>query len=248
MNNQIGFLTPEQFRVGKRPKKVNDISATLHKLPNFNPRLLRDSKVSPFVELDENGKESTEFADISEVLNRINLVSSNGSHCILLVGLAGAGKSTFFSERLAKEDYYRINRDELKTMDKCEREFEKHIKANPGKTVKIVIDNINNDVASRSLWLNHCKTHNLIPIAFHFNISPEHAIHNNTYRRLLNLMCPDSASLAVPDWIISNQAKTFVPPTRKEGFSLVFKVNFQPMFDDRGDREIELYYMYLNEK
>ncbi|XP_053206998.1 uncharacterized protein F21D5.5-like [Panonychus citri] len=224
---------------------IPDPSSSIYNLPAFNPRSLRSLKTPFAAELNPTGKEMTKFTDCDQLMTRIN---QSPSHCIVFIGLPGAGKSTFFNELLSTKGYFRINRDELGTMDKCTREFEKYVKSSTSNQTKLVIDNLNVDLVSRGSWLSLCKVHNLTPIAFQFNISREHAIHNNNYRRLLNQMSPNSTSQSVPEWLISKHSKNLVQPTIKEGFSSLFKINFSPNFGDRDDREIELYYMYLNEK
>jgi hypothetical protein len=50
----------------------------------------------------------------------------------------------------------------------------------------------------------------------------------------------------VPTFVIRKSFKELVIPTKAEGFSKVFKINFKPNFD--SDVNEQLYYMYLMEK
>lgn len=81
-----------------------------------------------------------------------------------MVGSAGSGKSTFVVTHL--KDYVRVNRDTLKTKEKCLKVAEEAIK----QKKYVVIDNTNPTVADRELFINLAKAHSYPVRSFYMEI------------------------------------------------------------------------------
>ena len=71
---------------------------------------------------------------------------------VLLVGLIGSGKSTFAQTLVASmpDKFCRINQDELKTRQKCERKLKQVLSESP--RLCPIIDRCNFDAKQRSTW------------------------------------------------------------------------------------------------
>ena len=93
-----------------------------------------------------------------------------------MVGCPGSGKSSFSKMHLESAGYVYVNRDTLKTWQKCVALAEKGVKAGSS----VVIDNTNPDRQSRARYTTIAKEHNLPVRAFWMSTSIEHAKHNNT--------------------------------------------------------------------
>jgi len=76
-------------------------------------------------------------------IENIKIIFDGDQEMILMVGCPGSGKSTFTKNHL--KNYNRINRDTLKTMNKCLDAAERYMKN--GKNV--VIDNQNHTIEHR---------------------------------------------------------------------------------------------------
>ena len=94
----------------------------------------------------------------------------------ILVGSPGSGKSTFTFNHL--KDYVRINRDTLKTKEKCLSEAEKNMKL--GKNV--VIDNTNPTKDDRKPYIDLAVANNYKCICFYFDFTKELVMHLDNQR------------------------------------------------------------------
>lgn len=94
---------------------------------------------------------------------------------VVLVGPPGIGKSHFVREFLKPDHYAHINRDTLKTWQKCVAETERAL----GSGKSVVVDNTNGDAASRQRYVECAKKTNVPIRCFYFVSSLEHAKHNN---------------------------------------------------------------------
>lgn len=81
---------------------------------------------------------------------------------VIFSGAPGAGKSTFWHNYMPQ--YERINRDTLKTKEKCYKVAEEFI--NKGKSV--IIDNTNPKKEDRKYFLDLAKKHNYKARCFFF--------------------------------------------------------------------------------
>lgn len=246
-NTGLKFLTPEQFLANQRPKKKEEISTTFHHLPKFNPNILLEDSKPVASELDLNGSTVKQYKSVSDLIERIEIL--NCSFVIIFVGLPGSGKSNFFSTYLSNLGYTLISRDKSGTIDKCKKKFLNEVSEakKEFKMIKLVIDNINIDKISRSPWIKLASDTELKKICFFFDIDPNHAKHNNIYRKLLNSKHQQSFVQSIPEWLISKCFKNLVLVDYQEGFDLIFRINFKLHFSNQSQKEQQLYFMYLCE-
>ena len=227
-NANIPFLTPESFFRDVKPK-CWDSTKTYYSgltITTFKPQKGDPSYIATKLGADNR------FKDINELLADY----SKKLHIIVMCGLSACGKTSFYNNYLKKLNYFYISRDEMKTMEKCHKVCEHHLKDRHN----CVIDNTNVESSARKKWVDICHKYSAIPILFYFDISVEQALHNNKFRRIVGVNSP------VTDLVIRSQNKHFDKPTVSEGFESIFKVNFVPKF---GEEEHQIiYFMYLSER
>jgi bifunctional polynucleotide phosphatase/kinase len=81
---------------------------------------------------------------------------------VIFVGSPGSGKSTFWKNHMSK--YARINRDTLKTKEKCYKAAEEQIM----KGNSVIIDNTNPKTDDRAYFIGLAKKHGLKIRCFRF--------------------------------------------------------------------------------
>ncbi|KAG8198999.1 hypothetical protein JTE90_001798 [Oedothorax gibbosus] len=219
LNVGLKFFTPEEFFLGQ--KSAN------YKMPAFDPRHIKTSPLAVKFQPPP-----------AEELNS-DSVASSSSEVIVFVGFPAAGKSHFASTYLIPKGYIHINRDNLGSWQKCVAECSKAL----SKKDRVVIDNTNPDVESRSRYIELSKKCGVPCRCFYFVCSLEQAKHNNMYRELLG---PDEKHKGVTDMVLNAYKSKFKEPSLSEGFSTIVKVNFIPKFKNK--HEEKLFKRFLIEK
>lgn len=93
-----------------------------------------------------------------------------------MIGCPGSGKTFFVKEYLIPVGYVHVNRDTLKTWQKCVSLTEKSVQ----KKLSVVVDNTSPDKESRARYTYIAKQFNIPVRAFWMKTTLEHAKHNNT--------------------------------------------------------------------
>ncbi|KAL3274287.1 hypothetical protein HHI36_015692 [Cryptolaemus montrouzieri] len=161
---------------------------------------------------------------------------SNKHDIILMVGSQGSGKSHFCKKELIPNGYVHINRDSLKSWEKCVLMLEQCI----GKKKNAVIDNTNPDKASRKKYIDIAKKHGVQCRCLVMSTSFEHCKHNNKFRGL-----SDKTHEVIGDMLLYTFRKNFEPPEMSEGFSEIVSIPFKPNFESNENEK--LYKMFLLE-
>ncbi|XP_055343787.1 uncharacterized protein F21D5.5-like [Paramacrobiotus metropolitanus] len=213
LNCGLPFKTPEEFFLNRKPEK--------YEITSFDPKAyLADVAAGKIV-----------------LLSPAVPLSPASQEVIVLVGLQGSGKSHFAREYLKAGSYVHINRDTLKTWQKCVAATDKALQE--GKSV--VVDNTNPDKESRDRYISLAKKYHVPCRCFVFTTSIEHAQHNNTFREII-----DPTHDVVPEMVYRMWKGKYTSPTVSEGFSEVVQVQFIPKFTSKEHEE--LYSMFLMEK
>jgi len=98
---------------------------------------------------------------------------------IIMMGGPGSGKSTFWQNYLS--GYSRVNRDALKTKEKCYKVAEEEIKN--GKSV--IIDNTNAKKEDRKYFVDLAKKYGYKARCFEM-LTPKDICFHNDYQRVAN--------------------------------------------------------------
>lgn len=203
LNVDVPFQTPEVCFLGEKEEKIE--------VKGFNPK-----SVPTTGELVEGEKGVKEFPYVEKEM-------------IIFCGPPGGGKSTFWQTYLQK--YERVNRDTLKTKEKCYKVAEEAILK--GKSV--VIDNTNPKKEDRAYFLGLAKKHGLSARCFFFNTNKDTCFHND-YMRVVNAvrkhLSGKAGSIPIHSWF-----KYLEEPQVGEGFKEIKKINFIAKFNDDEDKK-----------
>lgn len=156
---------------------------------------------------------------------------------IVMVGYPASGKSYFAKQYLETRGYVYINRDTLKTWQKCVAVLEDTLKQ--GKSA--VIDNTNPDRESRKRYVDACKKHKVPVRCFLMLTSDKQSRHNNTFREIV-----DPSHAVISEMVFNGYKSKFQEPNLSEGFAQIVRVNFVPNFENPDDEK--LYKSYLLDK
>lgn len=127
---------------------------------------------------------------------------------ILMIGYPGSGKSSYIQKNL--DDFSVISRDELKTMEKCEKETEKYLKENKN----VVIDNVNFKKEDRQRFIKLGKKYNYNIIALYVDTGMEKSMEQAKKRE----------DKKIPSVVYYKLRKDFQEPELIEGFNEIFKI------------------------
>jgi bifunctional polynucleotide phosphatase/kinase len=128
---------------------------------------------------------------------------------VIMVGYPASGKSTFAKNL----NYTYVNRDTLKTKVKCLKVAKQAIE--DGQSV--VIDNTNPTIADRAEYIKLAK--DIDVVCCHIDMSMELAQHLDKYRS-----CTQKTK-QIPDVVYYTYRKRFEEPTKREGYSKIYKIN-----------------------
>lgn len=155
----------------------------------------------------------------------------NTPEMIIMVGYPGSGKTYYSTNYIcSNSSYVHINRDTLKTPQKCYKECENSIK----NGLSVVIDNTNPDKKSRAEYIKIAKKYNIKYRCIIFNTSNELSQHNNYYRSIT------TGSSLVPSIVYNIYNKKYEKPEINEGYYNIEEMEFR--FEDKNE-EYEKYYL-----
>lgn len=156
-----------------------------------------------------------------------------------MIGAPGSGKSTFVQNHL--KDYVRVNRDSLKTKEKCLKAAEAAMK----EKKYVVIDNTNPTAADREPYIKLAKDNGYNVRAFFINVEKDLAFHNDTQREVNKFRKHSSKRVGrIP---IHSFFKYHELANTKEGFSEVKTVNFAAGPFENADDE-KIYFSFVKGK
>ena len=140
---------------------------------------------------------------------------------VILVGIQGAGKSTFYKERFSGT-HARINLDELKTRERERKFFEECLH----EKRSFVVDNTNTKAADRARYIAAARAAGFRVVGYFLDSSLKDAIRRNGQR---------SGKAKVPAVAIAGAFKRLEPMRMDEGFDQIFRVKSL----DGGKFEVE---------
>lgn len=134
--------------------------------------------------------------------------------CIVLIGLQGAGKTTFFRERFAATHAH-VSKDNFPhARNRAARQIAL-LEATLSSGRSVVVDNTNAAPAEREPVIARARHLGARVIGYFFEMSTREAVARNRRRE---------GTGRVPDVAIFATAKRLVPPRREEGFDELYRV------------------------
>jgi predicted kinase len=147
------------------------------------------------------------------------------AECVILIGLPGAGKTTFYTQRLSGTHLH-ISKDQLppSARDKQSRQ-DAAIRAALDEGRSIAIDNTNVSAAERAALITLAKARRARIVGVIIPASTREAIGRNERRQ---------GRGKVPKVAIFTKAKRFEPPQMVEGFDELhaYRVSGDGVFED----------------
>ncbi len=145
-------------------------------------------------------------------------VSAPALEVVILIGLQGAGKSTFRGQRFG-ETHAVVSKDLLRNNRRPERRQRHLISAALASGLSVLVDNTNPSVEERASIIAAARTASACVIGYFFESPlPECAARNNLR----------PARTRVPDVGLFAAAKRLVRPSRTEGFHELWTVRTLP--------------------
>ncbi len=132
---------------------------------------------------------------------------------VILVGLQGSGKSSFYKERFFSS-HVRVSLDLLKTRYRERRFMEPCLATDQ----RFVIDNTNPTRLDRSKYIDPAKASRFSVVGYYFQSKVEDCLRRNAAR-------PESER--VPEVAIYSAAKKFELPSLNEGFEQLYYVRLE---------------------
>lgn len=150
---------------------------------------------------------------------------------IIMIGYPASGKSYVATELNRLYNYDIINRDTLKTKEKCIAKATEYL----SKNKCIIIDNTNPSKEDRKQFIDIAKKHGYKIRAIHMMTSYELSMHRSHYRNIKT----DGKTAPIPEVVYRIYRKNFVEPDMSEGISEIIEIE-PPIIDDPVYKE----YMY----
>lgn len=126
---------------------------------------------------------------------------------MILVGLPGAGKSTFARSRVPAHEY--VSKDALRNASNKQARQDAALHAALGAGRDVVVDNTNVTPAERAAIAAIARSHGARVVVYYVEATPREAIARNEKRE---------GRAKVPKVAIFTCAKRLVPPSLDEGF------------------------------
>ena len=140
---------------------------------------------------------------------------------VILVGIQGAGKSTFYKERFSGT-HARINLDELKTRGREQDFFSECLR----EKRSFVVDNTNTKAADRARYIGAARAAGYRVVGYFLDANLKDAIRRNGQR---------SGKAKAPVPAIAAALRRLEPMVKDEGFDQIFVVKSS----DGGKFEVE---------
>jgi predicted kinase len=138
--------------------------------------------------------------------------------CIILIGLPGAGKTTFYQERLAATHLH-VSKDLWPNATQRSARQQKLIAQSLSAGKSVVIDNTNSAKSDRAPLIKVAHAQGARAIGYFFDITTRTAVARNANR---------TGRGKVPNVAIFTTAKRLQRPSRGEGFDELFRVEINP--------------------
>jgi len=140
------------------------------------------------------------------------------AECVILIGLPGAGKTTFYDQRCSATHRH-ISKDRWPNVRDRDARQRQELTEALAEGASVVIDNTNATVADRAAIIAIARAHGAGVTGYFFAVTTREAVARNAQRR---------GRQKVPNVAIFTIAKRLQPPTLEEGFDELFRVSLAP--------------------
>ena len=212
-NLGLPFQTPEEFFLGEAAFREFswggfdfDPEAYLGEFENENPHL----------SLAEN----------------IRRQATDHPVTVLMCGPPSCGKTTFVRTHLP--EFTHINRDTLKSMDRCEQVLRESLQN--GQSA--IIDNTNPDRASRKRFIDAARSFDGKLLCIHWRVTKELALHLNQVR----VQATRGQVKRIPTIVYHMWFEKYEPPIQNEGFDRIYDTLF--VFNEGSDPNVIRYLQF----
>jgi predicted kinase len=137
------------------------------------------------------------------------------AECVILVGLPGAGKTTFYRQRFAAT-HRLISKDEWPNARNRDARQAQALRDALSAGMSVVVDNTNPTVADRASIIAIALSHGARIVGYFFDVATRDAVARNAAR---------TGRGKVPNVAIFTIAKRLTPPATAEGFDALFRVS-----------------------
>jgi Predicted kinase len=148
---------------------------------------------------------------------------------VILVGFPASGKSTFARLHLEPKGYVTVNRDKMKTQQKCEKTTDESLAAKKS----VVVDNTNSSKDARAPYVKLGKKHGVPVRCFYFDVPIDVAKHMNLHRQYMT----NGKVRRIPDVGYNVYKSKFGMPDKSEGFAEIKTIKFVPHFESDEERK-----------
>ena len=241
----------ESFHVGDaagrqaswKPGRSADWSSVDHKfainvsLKFFTPEefFLRENALNYCYDLGRNPKTITinGSTDDQSFIIEDHFDNNFSVIMILAVGSPASGKSSFYFRHFKNRNFVHINRDTLKSIQKCQALVKFSLKNNQS----VYIDNTNPSRESRETFISIAKEFNIPVKCLQFTTDEWLCKHLNIYRSITKKIDH------VPTVAFNSFRSNYQPPVINEGFDVIIPVPFEANLSSEDDKE--LFHSYL---
>jgi predicted kinase len=136
------------------------------------------------------------------------------SECVILVGLPGAGKTTFYRERFASTHRH-VSKDLWPNAQRRDARQQRILDEALAAGESVVVDNTNPSKKDRAALIAIARARHARVVGYFFDVSTREAVARNAAR---------AGREKVPSVAIFTTAKRLEPPTLEEGFDQLFHV------------------------
>lgn len=206
----------KNFYCGDACGREGDFSNTDYKFSKnlnikfFTPEILNSKKLklkTPF-------NNTISYSPFNQIPNPYTFVPFK-KEIIILCGIPGSGKTSFYKNQIEPHNYNYINYDTM-----CKKGIDKVINESLKNKQNIVIDNMNLTIESRKYYIQLAKSNNMQSRCIFFDISKDIAYHNMLYRHCR------WGNKVIPDVVYNSARKRLTHPDKNEGFDEIIVINY----------------------